>query len=213
MKNNNLILVGGGGHCKSVIDVAESAGFQIIGILDTPENIGKKVLGYTIIGTDDLIEELTSKASFIITVGQIKDSNLRVKLYERIIAAGGKFATIISPNSYVSKHANIEEGTIIMHKSLVNADAKIGKCCIINTYANIEHEAVIGDFCHISTGAIVNGNCIVGSKTFLGSQSVIVNGIETESNCIIGAGSVVRKKIIQRGIYSGNPAILKIKLS
>lgn len=213
MNNNNLILVGGGGHCKSVIDVAESAGFQILGILDTPDNVGKKVLGYTIIGTDDLIEELTTKASFIITVGQIKNSDLRVKLYERITSAGGKFATIISPNSYVSKHASIGEGTVIMHKSLVNADAKIGKCCIINTFANIEHEAVIGDFCHISTGAIVNGNCIVGSKTFLGSQSVIVNGIETVSGCIIGAGSIIRKKIIQCGIYSGNPAILKIKLS
>ena len=37
MENKNLILVGGGGHCRSVIDVAESAGYTIKGILDLPE--------------------------------------------------------------------------------------------------------------------------------------------------------------------------------
>ena len=44
-----LILVGGGGHCKSVIDVAESAGYTILGILDKPEEIGKHVFGYEVI--------------------------------------------------------------------------------------------------------------------------------------------------------------------
>ena len=53
MQTKNLVLVGGGGHCKSVIDVAESAGYKILGILDILENVGKKVLGYSIIGTDD----------------------------------------------------------------------------------------------------------------------------------------------------------------
>ena len=36
-----LILVGGGGHCKSVIEAAESAGYSILGVLDMPEEVGK----------------------------------------------------------------------------------------------------------------------------------------------------------------------------
>lgn len=48
-----LILVGGGGHCKSVIDVAESAGYEMLGVLDMPEDVGKDVLVYKVIGTDD----------------------------------------------------------------------------------------------------------------------------------------------------------------
>ena len=40
MNQKNLILIGGGGHCKSVIDVAESAGYNILGILGMPEEVG-----------------------------------------------------------------------------------------------------------------------------------------------------------------------------
>ena len=49
----DLILVGGGGHCKSVIDVAESAGYNIWGIIDMPEDVGNRIFGYKVIGTDD----------------------------------------------------------------------------------------------------------------------------------------------------------------
>ncbi len=209
--NKKLILVGGGGHCKSVIDVAESDGYSIIGILDVPENVGKKVLHVPIIGTDDRIPEFVNEAEFIVTVGQISDAGLRIKLHKLIEEAGGKLATLIASTAYVSKHVTIGKGTVIMHKAFVNADAKIGKGCIINTFANIEHDAVVGDFCHISTGAMVNGNCVVGKETFLGSQSVMVNGTEIAENCIVGAGSLVRKNLRISGVYSGNPAVIKIK--
>lgn len=103
---------------------------------------------------------------------------------------------------------NFENDTLL----LMNADAITGKGCIINTFANIEHDAKIGDYCHISTGAMINGNCVVGNETFFGSQSVMVNGLEITSGCVIGAGSLIRKNATQKGVYSGNPATLKIKL-
>lgn len=213
METKKLILVGGGGHCKSVIDVAESAGFQILGILDSLENVGKNVLGYPIVGSDEQIENYSREALFIVTVGHIKDADLRIKLHQKIDKLGGTLALIIASTAHVSRYANIELGTVIMHNAVVNAAANIGKGCIINTFANIEHDAKIGNYCHISTGAMVNGNCIIGSETFLGSQSVIVNGVEITERCVIGAGSLVRKNLMQKGIYSGNPATLKIKLS
>ena len=71
MNQRELILVGGGGHCKSVIEVAESAGRRIAGILDVSANVGKKVLGYDIIGTDDSIAEWAGKAEFVVTVGHM----------------------------------------------------------------------------------------------------------------------------------------------
>jgi sugar O-acyltransferase (sialic acid O-acetyltransferase NeuD family) len=208
----DLICIGGGGHCKSVIDVAESAGFRIKGILDIPELVGTTVLGYPIIGTDDQIEEYINNSVFIVTVGHIKDVTLRIKLHQKITGLGGTLATIIASTAHVSKYAQLGEGSVIMHKAIVNADAIIGRGCIINTFANIEHDAQIGDYCHISTGAMINGNCKVGSGTFIGSQSAMVNGIEIVDGCLIGAGSLIRKSIKQKGVYSGNPAILKLKL-
>ncbi len=188
MPNKPLILLGGGGHCKSVIDVAEGAGYTILGILDKPELVGKNVLGYKVIGTDDDIPKYIDKAEFVITVGQIKSPVIRQKLASLVVLAGGKFATIIANDAHVSKHAEIEDGTVVMHKAVVNAGAKIGCHCIINTMANIEHDCEIGDFCHISTGALVNGDCKIGDKTFIGSGAVVVNGVIVESNSFIKAG-------------------------
>jgi len=209
MENKNLILVGGGGHCRSVIDVAESAGYTIKGILDLPEKVGEKILGYPIIGSDECIPDFIHEFLFLVTVGHIKDASLRINLHQRILDTGGKLATVIANTAYVSKYATVGEGTVIMHHAMVNANAVVGKGCIINTFANIEHETVIGDYCHISTGAMINGNCKIGRGTFIGSQSVIVNSVEVTEGCVIGAGSTVRKNLKQKGIYSGNPALMK----
>lgn len=207
-----LILIGGGGHCKSVIEVAESAGYEIKGILDMPDEVGKEVLpGHKVIGTDDEIPQYVEECDFIITVGFIKNPALRIKLYNKVKAAGGRLATIIASTAHVSKYAELGEGTVIMHHAFVNAGAKIGDNCIINTFVNIEHDAEVGNQCHISTGTMVNGECKIGENCFIGSQSVCANCIEIDSDIIVGAGSVVRKSIRVKGIYAGNPAILKIK--
>ena len=207
-----LILIGGGGHCKSVIEVAESAGYEIKGILDMPDEVGKEVLpGHKVLGTDDEIPQYVEECDFIITVGFIKNPALRIKLYNKVKAAGGRLATIIASTAHVSKYSELGEGTVIMHHAFVNAGAKIGDNCIINTFVNIEHDAEVGNQCHISTGTMVNGECKIGENCFIGSQSVCANCIEIASDIIVGAGSVVRKSIRVKGIYAGNPAILKIK--
>ena len=206
-----LVLIGGGGHCKSVIEASESAGYEIMGVLDMPEDVGKEILSTKVIGTDDDIPSYVDKAEFVITVGFIKNPAIRIKLYNRVKEAGGKLATIIASTAYVSKYATIGEGTVVMHQAFVNAGAKVGNNVILNTFTNVEHDAVIGDQCHISTGTMVNGDCKVGANCFIGSQSVLANGVTIGDDIIVGAGSLVRKSINIKGIYSGNPAVLKIK--
>ena len=207
----DLILIGGGGHCKSVLDAAESAGYNILGVLDMPEEVGKPILSTKVIGTDDDIPAYAYKAGFVITVGFIKNPTIRIKLYNKVKEAGGKLATIVASSAYVSKYAEIGEGTVVLHQAFVNAGAKVGCNVILNTSTNIEHDAVIGDHCHISTGAMVNGECKIGERCFIGSQSVLANCIIVGDDIIVGAGSLVRKSILEKGIYSGNPAILKVK--
>ena len=48
-----IILIGGGGHCKSVIDVIEQEDkFKIAGIIDKSELLDSNILGYPVIGND-----------------------------------------------------------------------------------------------------------------------------------------------------------------
>ena len=195
IEKSDIILVGGGGHCISVIDVIEQQGkYNIKGIIDIKENIGKDVLGYKIIGSDNDLQDLfLSCPNAIVSVGQIKSSNLRIHLFQKLKTIGYHLPIVISPLAYVSKYALIGEGSIIMHQALVNAGVKIGKICIINTKANIEHGVQIEDFCHISTGTIVNGDCIVSRETFIGSNATISNGVTIPPNSIISAGEFVKR--------------------
>jgi len=189
-----IILIGGGGHCKSVIDVIEQEGkFQIIGIVDKPELLGVKVLGYPVIGNDSDLVDLSKKYRYaLVTVGQIKSSSLRVKLFKLAVKIGLTMPNVISPRAYVSKHAMIGQGTVIMHDALVNANAKIGENCIINSKALIEHDAIIEDFCHIATNAVINGAAIVRQGSFLGSGVITKQSVKVKKNSFIKAGSLVK---------------------
>jgi len=187
-----ILLIGGGGHCKSIIDVIELENkFTIAGIIDKKELLGQEVLGYEVIGCDDDLEELYKTYMYaVVTAGQIKTNTLRVKLFNQLKNLGYVLPTIVSPLAYVSKHSSVEEGTVIMHQALINTNAKIGKNCIINTKALIEHDCIVKDNCHISTGAILNGGVIVKENTFFGSSATTKEGIEVGG--FIKAGSVVK---------------------
>jgi sugar O-acyltransferase (sialic acid O-acetyltransferase NeuD family) len=202
-----IILVGGGGHCISCIDVIEmSKLYKILGILDKPEKNGTTLLGYQVIGTDDDIPDLISECKdFLITVGQINSSAIRLQIFKNIKKAGGLLPVIRSPYSFISTHSRIDEGTIIMHHAVVNAGSEIGKCCIINSKALVEHETTVGKFCHISTGTIINGQSYVGDHSFIGSNTVVSNNISITGHTIIAAGSQVLRSIEQSGLYVGNP--------
>lgn len=203
-----LLLIGGGGHCVSCIDVIETVReWEILGIIDSKEKVGELLLGYKYIGCDDDLIGLVKKSSFaLITVGQIESATLRIKLYLKAKEAGYSFPVIIASTAWKSKHTSIGAGTIVMHKAFINSCAQIGENCIINTAALIEHNAIIGDHVHISTAAVVNGGCTIGTNCFIGSNSVLKNGISVVSGTVIGAGTVVSKDIIKPGVYAGNPA-------
>lgn len=199
---DNIILIGAGGHCKSCIDVIEMQGsYKIIGLIDSNEKIGDKILGYSIIGKDKDLAKLKKKVkNVLITIGQIKSSKARIRIYKHLKKEKFIFPIIISPLAYVSKHSSIKEGTILHHYSTINASAEIGYNTIINNRSLIEHDVKIGNHCHVSTGAIVNGGAKIGDQTFVGSNATIREGIKIGKNCIIGMGKVVTKNCKDRQI-------------
>ena len=187
-----IVLIGGGGHCHSVIDVIEQESkYEIIGIVDVKENIGKKVLNHEVVACDDDLETIFLFCkNAVITVGQIKSNKIRVNLYNKLKQIGFNLPVIVSPLAYVSKYSNVEEGTVIMHHVLVNANVKIGKNCIINTKALIEHDSVIENNCHISTASVINGGVTVKENSFLGSNATSKQSIEIDG--FVKGGSLVK---------------------
>jgi sugar O-acyltransferase (sialic acid O-acetyltransferase NeuD family) len=192
---NKIILIGGGGHCKSVIDVIEQGGqFEIEGIVDSkPELLGTKVLGYPVIGNNSNLNSLAKKyKNAIITVGQIKSPLIRIKLFGLAKKSGFFFPAIVSSKAYVSKHSKIGNGTIIMHNAIINANSLVGENCIINSKALIEHDCLIANHCHISTNAIINGGVKIEAECFIGSNVTTKNNITIKRNSFIKAGCLVK---------------------
>lgn len=209
MIKEDIVLIGGGGHCRACIDVLEMEGkYKVAGLVDLKEKKGTRVLGYEIFACDeDLPDLIKTYKSFLVTIGQIKSEAERAGLFELLKGLGASLPVVVSPLAYVSKYSAIAEGTIVMHRAFVNAAVRIGENCIINTGAIIEHEVVIEDNCHIATGSVVNGGSFVGEGTFVGSNCVINNNLSLAKKTILGSGAVVTKSIESRGTYAGNPAI------
>ena len=193
MTKSSILLIGSGGHSKSIIDLLRTNNkYEIFGLIGEPDSIDKEVLGYKIIGSDKDLGNIRSKVSnAVVAIGQIKDVKLRQKIFSLLKKYNYHTPTIISKYSYISDFSSIGEGTCIGHHVAVNAGVDVGKYCILNTKCLIEHDSTIGEFCHISTGAIVNGNVNIGSESFVGSGTIIREGVKIPPRTIIGAGKCI----------------------
>lgn len=199
-----IILIGGGGHAKSIIDsirVVEK--FDVVGIVD------KKDTGLYIkrIGTDDELYSLYKSGikNAFIAVGSIGHPDIRIKLYKLLKNIGYTFPVIIDKTAIVSSSAIIEEGVFIGKGAIVNAGVTIKKQCIINSGAIVEHDCLIDEFVHLAPGATLSGGVRVGKGSHVGTNSTIIQNIKVGKNVLIGAGSVIVADL-KDGIKAyGNP--------
>lgn len=191
----DVLLLGGGGHCKSVINAMTGTCFRPGAILDKNPTLDA-ILGIPVLGGDSLLPALRSRFDLaIVTVGQIKDYVLRWRLYCKLGEYGYTTPVIIAASANISEWASIGAGSTILNSAMINADVNIGENCIVNTMAIIEHDAKIGNNCHISTGAIINGGVMIADNVFVGSGAVIREGVKIENGSVIGIGSVVKKDV------------------
>jgi len=204
----NLILIGAGGHALSCIDVVEQAGrYRIVGLIGMSNEVGKRVLSYEVLGTDDDLPGYAGQIeAALVAVGQIKSASRRVAIFERARQLGFSLPTIVAEDAIVSRHASLGAGTIVMHGAVINAGASVGLNAIVNSQALIEHGAKVGDHCHVSTGAILNGEASLGARSFVGSRSVVREGVQVGSDCLIGMGLSVRRSLPDNTRYTGEAA-------
>ena len=206
---SKLVLLGAGGHCKSVLDSAKRMNyFDEIVITDPNEKKGTSILGCTVVGADDCLEELYQQGfdNAFVTVGSVEINPLREVLADKAAGIGYKFPIIQDPSAVVSDSADVRDGTFIGKKAVVGADAIVGKHCIINTGAVIEHECSIGDYTHISVGTTICGEVRIGRNCMIGASSTVIQNRRIADNCVIGAGAVVIKDVSYNTTVVGVPA-------
>lgn len=194
-----VIVIGGGGHAKVVMDCIQAAGDRIFGILDDGMTPGAEILGVKVLGGVDSYRNYPD-CWFVIAIG---GNAVRKAIAAKLDA---RWYTAIHPSAVISKYATVGEGSMILANAVVNPCATIGRHCILNTACVVEHDNKIADFVHISPRAALAGNVTVGELTQVGIGAAVRQGITICGGCIVGANAAVVKDICQEGIYAGVPA-------
>lgn len=197
--SDSVILIGGGGHAKVVLDCVQSSGGQVVGFLDDGIDAGTTILGVPVLGTIHDYQNYL-QYQFLIAIG---NNGIRRRIAQSLKV---DWYTAVHSSAVVSPYANIGAGTVVMPNAVINAGARVGAHCIINTGAVVEHDNRIADYVHISPAAALGGTVSVGEATHVGIGASVRNNICICANSVIGAGAVVVKNITIPGTYIGVPA-------
>ena len=206
----NLLLVGCGEYMRVVIDnIEDIGGISIFGIVTSiPEDVGKRIYGYEVIGTNEDIDDIFSSnadiTGYFLTVGQLKDGDMskREALYKKLDT---KYRTInlVHPTSVVSKHTRIGTGNLFEAFTRIANETIIGSHCIINPFTAVNHNQIIGNNVLLAgnvsmAGYMIGDNTIIADGASIGFKRIVGR------NCIIGDGAVVTKDIPDNSIAYGN---------
>ena len=196
-----LILIGAGGHAKSVADSIDKSKYELYGFIDSKKK--GTHLGLPILGTE--LEDISEYAqySYFVSIG---DVGYRKLWFDKIIRRGLKIINIIDSSAIISTSAKLGIGNFVGKMVVINADAEIGNNNVINTKALIEHECKVGNHNHLSTNSVINGNVIVEDNVFIGSSSVCNGELKIGHDSIIGSGSVIIRDVPAKVTVVGVPA-------
>lgn len=187
----DIILVGYGGHAKSVADCIERQNeYRIIGYTDIEAHESR----YNYLGTDEVLQEYYEQGirNAFVCIGYLGKGELREEIYVLLKKLGYFLPIIRDSSSIISETAEVDEGVFIGKGAIINAGAKIGKMSIINTMALVEHECIVDEFTHVAVGAILCGQVRVGKAAFIGANATVIQEKVIFPRQIVPAGVVIR---------------------
>ncbi len=193
-----LLIIGGGGHAKSLIDNVFSTNmYKPIGILDEKKKVGEKVLGIPVIGNDDLLSKLVLEGikNVAIGLGSSGDNTLRKKVFSKAKKFGYEVPSILHQKACISEFAKIKDGVQIFANSVVNANTVIDENSVINTSNVIEHDCFIGKNIFTGPGVVICGNVNVQENVFIGSNSTLTPNLIIKKNIFVAAHSLISKNL------------------
>lgn len=198
-----LIIYGGGGHGKSVIDLVSGLGlYQIVGVIDDGLPAGTAILGVPVLGGANKLAELYQRGVrlAINAVGGIGNINVRMKIFERLAAAGFACPTIVHPSAVIEPSAHLAAGIQVLPQAYIGSEAQIDYGAIINTRAIVSHECRVGEYANLAPGAILAGQVEVGAAALIGMGVTVNLQVKIGRQARIGNSAVIKQDVPEHGI-------------
>jgi len=203
-----ILILGGGGHAKVLIDALCSRRDDFRGAIVDPkaELKGKTLYGLPVIGGDEVLSEATEHhySHFVVGVGGM--SLVREELFNKAKEAGLSPVAVVHENTNIAPDVQIGGGSMVFAGGLINADAHLGENVIVNTGAIIEHDCRVGSHAHIGPRTCLLGSVEVGDGAWVGAGAIVLEGRKIGRGAIVGAGAIVTKDVADDTKVVGNPA-------
>ena len=208
MTRPRLLVVGGGGHAKVVIDTLRCLGeHEIVGCTESDSaRKGQDFAGIPILVDDSVWEGCLADGVRCMSLG-VGDNRRRCNVGEAARRAGFHLPALVHPHAWVSPSAKLGGGVIVMAGAVIQAEAEIGDDVIINTGATVDHDCVVGSGAHIAPGVHLCGNVLIGVGALMGVGCCVVPGAEVGEWAIVGAGSTVIDPVPPGLTFVGTPAV------
>ncbi|MBM3584957.1 MAG: hypothetical protein FJX36_11205 [Alphaproteobacteria bacterium] len=183
------LLVGAGGHARTVVDALRAAGRPVRAYVDAR---AADWLDGSRFDTDQAALESDDLYDVAIGLGGMTPAALETRhaLLSRYRAAGHTASLVVDPRATTSASARAGAGAQILVGSIVNAGAWIDEAAIVNSGAIVEHDARIGSGSHVAPGAIVLGGARVGTFCMIGAGAVILPGAKVRDRTLVPARAV-----------------------
>jgi len=181
---HRLLIVGAGGHGRSVAEAVLAAGvYEVTGFVDDSAPGLARVGGYPVLGTThDLSAYRTHAEAAIVAIG---NNALREALCHRLVAAGFELATVVHPRAIVSPSAVVGPGSAIMAGAVVGTDARLGCGVIVNCGAVVDHDAQVHDYGHLGVNACMSGGSALGRSAWMQAGSALGYGIKVADGVVL----------------------------
>lgn len=191
-----VIVIGGGGHGRVVIEALLRSGVEVLGAVDPDRRVATLLpKGVAWLGDDQaLAAQPPQSCALVIGIGGVGSARRRL-VFEKLSAAGYAFLTVRHPSAVVAENVVLGEGCQVMAGAILQPGAQVGTDAIINTRAAVDHDCRIGDHVHVAPGAVVCGDVEIGNNTHLGAGAVVIQGVRIGSGCVVGAGSIVLRDV------------------
>jgi UDP-N-acetylbacillosamine N-acetyltransferase len=196
-----LVILGFGGHARSVADIALALGIKELLFVDEAARADESLWGFPVRKTFD--DKLPDGWQAFAASG---NNQIRSDQVASILGRCWPLATLVSPTATIGSEAIISAGCFVGHQAHIGPLSGIGTACIINTHAAVDHECKIGDYTHVSVNSSVAGRCRLGSFVFLGTGAVVIDNVCIADSITVGAGGVVVESLAEPGTYVGAPA-------
>lgn len=203
--SRDVLIIGGGGHCKDVIWLLkETIKPNFLGIIDGRLPVKSTVCGVPVLGDDSLLSRYP-EGEVVIAIGSSRRRFQVWKFIQRNFP-GVRFPTVIHPSAQLAPGAQVGDGTLITAGTLIANDVTIGSQVLINLRSIVGHDSVLGDCATLAPGTVVAGGVIVGEGYEFGPNSAVGSGLHLGSWSASGPGAGLMSNVPERTLMLGNPA-------